>query len=247
MKDLLAERFKKAKNKLILLDYDGTLVDYQRTPQDAVPSEKLLGFLLRLNALPDTKLMIITGRAYGEIDRFIGHLPIDIIAEHGAMIRERDHWKELVEDGGDWKRSVAPVMEQFAAACPDSFTEEKRFSMAWHYRNAETEKGQLISRELIGALAGKAPMLGLQITDGNKVVEVKKQGIDKGKGAQYVLDRQDYDYILAAGDDKTDEDMFAVLANKNHAFTIKVGAGDSLAKYRVENVQKLLSLLNELL
>ncbi|MDP4129675.1 MAG: trehalose-phosphatase [Bacteroidota bacterium] len=247
MKDLLAEKFKKAKSKLILLDYDGTLVDYQKAPQDAIPSEKLLSFLLKLNDLPDTSLVIITGRAYSEIDGFIGTLPIDIVAEHGAMSRENGDWKELIRDKGDWKRNIIPVLDRFSTRCPGSFTEEKRFSLAWHYRNAELQTGISISRELIGALSEKAWTMGLKITDGNKVVEVKKQGIDKGKGTQYLLEKRRYDFILAMGDDKTDEDMFEVLANKDDAFTIKVGVGDTLAKYRLDNVQDVILLLNELL
>jgi trehalose 6-phosphate synthase/phosphatase len=247
MRDLLINCFKEAKNRLVLLDYDGTLVDYQRSPLDAVPSRQLLGFLLRLNALPQTRLLIITGRAFAEIDGFIGDLPIDIIAEHGAMVRENRHWHELVEDDGHWKKEIGPVLDRFATACPGSFVEEKRFSMAWHYRNAAEEKGISDSRAVIAALQEITGRLGLKITDGNKVVEVKKQGIDKGMGVRYALQQGVYDFALAIGDDKTDEDMFAALVNNKHAFTIKVGIGDTLAQYRLDNVPQVIALLNELI
>ena len=246
MKDILVESFKKAKNKLILLDYDGTLVDYQRAPGEAVPTKHLLDFLLTLNALPGNRVVIITGRGFHEIEGFIGRLPIDIIAEHGAMARENGQWKDLIEDHGEWKKEIIGGMEYFAGVCPGSFTEEKRFSLAWHYRNADPETGFSRSRELIGSMTEKCRILGLKVTDGNKVVEIKKSGIDKGKGAQYLLNKQDYDFILAVGDDKTDEDMFHVLANNNHAFTIKVGVEETLAKDRLENVQEVILFLNEL-
>jgi trehalose 6-phosphate synthase/phosphatase len=247
MKELLIENFKRAKNKLILLDYDGTLVDYKTAPQDATPSKKLLFSLLKLNESPRTKLVIITGRAYQDIDGFVGHLPIDILAEHGAMIRENDEWKELVPDDERWKQTVYPVLNRFIDDCPGSFVEEKRFAMAWHYRNADQETGFSVSRQLIDALAGEIRRLNLKITDGNKVVEIKRKDIDKGRGTVFLLDKDDYDYILAIGDDKTDEDMFVVLADNPHAFTIKVGEGATSAKYRLENVQKVMGLLNELL
>jgi trehalose 6-phosphate synthase/phosphatase len=247
MKELLIDNFKKAGKKLILLDYDGTLVDYKMVPQDATPSKKLLASLLKLNGSPNTKLVVISGRAYQDIDGFVGHLPIDIVAEHGAMIRENEVWRELIPDNEDWKKKVSPVMLGIASKCAGTFMEEKRFSLAWHYRNADPDAGFTASRILIGELKAVIPGLQLKITDGNKVVEVKKRNIDKGKGTLYLLQKDDYDFILSIGDDKTDEDMFEVLEHNPRAYTIKVGPGDTLAKYRLENVQNVIVLLNELL
>jgi len=247
MKELLIENFHKAENKLILLDYDGTLVDYKMVPQEATPSKKLLTSLLKLNGSPNTKLVIISGRAYQDIDGFVGHLPIDIVAEHGAMIRENEVWKELVPDNEIWKQLVFPILNRATENCAGTFIEEKRFSLAWHYRNAEPETGFSASRKLIAGLSAKIQALDLKITDGNKVVEVKKKGIDKGRGTLYLLEKNHYDFILSIGDDRTDEDMFEVLANNSNAYTIKVGDGDTLAKYRLENVQNVIVLLNELL
>jgi trehalose 6-phosphate synthase/phosphatase len=247
MEELVIEHFKRAKNRLILLDYDGTLVDYHRAPHEATPPEQLLLTLMRLNASPDTRLVIITGRAYADIDRFIGYRSIDLVAEHGAMVRENGQWKELVQDNGTWKQVIHPIMDRFVTACPGSFIEEKRFSLAWHYRNASGESGFAVSRELIEALQARLPALGLKITDGNKVIEIKKKDIDKGRGTKYLLNGHPYDFILSVGDDRTDEDMFAVLLNNPHAFTIKVGTGESLAKYRLDHVDHVMRLLNELL
>ena len=189
MKELLIENFHKADNKLILLDYDGTLVDYKMVPQEATPSKKLLASLLKLNGSPNTKLVIISGRAYQDIDGFVGHLPIDIVAEHGGMIRENEVWKELVPDNEAWKQSVFPMLNRATENCAGTFIEEKRFSLAWHYRNAEPENGISASRKLIAVLSAKTQVLNLKITDGNKVVEVKKKDIDKGKGTLYLLEK----------------------------------------------------------
>jgi trehalose 6-phosphate synthase/phosphatase len=247
MKDQIIENFKKAKNKLILLDYDGTLVDYAKTPEDAKPSAKLLTSLLKLNRPTSTKLVIITGRAYQDIDGFLGQLPVDIVAEHGAMIREDGKWKQLSPDNGKWQQVFFPILQSFTHACPGSFIEHKKFSLAYHYRNADTECGINRSRALIAELIKKAPDYQLKITDGKKVVEIKNKDIDKGKGTLYLLEKGDFDYILSIGDDKTDEDMFDVLANNKNAFTIKVGKGDTSAKYRLDTVQDVIVLLNELL
>ncbi len=247
MKDLLIKSFRKANNKLILLDYDGTLVDYVKLPQEARPSENLLSALLKLNKSPNTRVVIITGRAYQDINGFVGHLPIDIVAEHGAMIREDLRWKQLIADDGKWQHLFFPMLEKFTKTCPGSFIEHKRFSLAYHYRNADADCGYSRSRALIGELSARAPEFGLKIMDGKKVVEVRRKDIDKGKGTVYVLGREDYDFILSIGDDKTDEDMFEVLKYNEHAYTIKVGAGETSAKYRLDNVQQVIVLINELL
>ena len=247
MNDFLIKNFKKAKDKLVLLDYDGTLVDYKRIPHEATPSEALLASLLKLNQSSNTKVVIITGRAYRDIDGFVGHLPVDIIAEHGAMIRENGEWKQLITDDAKWQHVFLPIMDRFTKTCPGSFIEHKRFSLAYHYRNADAECGLSRSRALINELSGRAPEYGLKITDGNRVVEIKRMGIDKGKGTLHLLESRDYDYILSIGDDKTDEDMFDVLANNKRAFTIKVGEGNTLAKYRLDTVKDVIVLLNELL
>jgi trehalose 6-phosphate synthase/phosphatase len=78
---------------------------------------------------------------------------------------------------------------------------------------------------------------------GNKIVEVRNSGIDKGTAIKKVLASGQYDFIFAAGDDRTDEDMFKTLVNKKNCFTIKVGAHASYAKYNLHTPQMVVSLL----
>lgn len=123
----IINKYKNSTNKLILLDYDGTLVDYSSTPEKATPSEKLVDILIKLADKPETKLIIITGRGHQDIDKFLGHLSIDIIAEHGAMIKENGKWKKQMVDNGSWKNKVLPVLNRVTSTCLGSFIEEKTF------------------------------------------------------------------------------------------------------------------------
>ena len=148
----LIEKFKKATNKLVLLDYDGTLVNYERIPADAKLSEHLHEILLKLIDKPKTKVFIISGRGYHDIDRLLVHLPIDIIAEHGAMMKESGEWKNQINNNDSWKKSVINILNQITFTCPESYVEEKKFSLAWHYRNTESQSGFAHSRELIRLL-----------------------------------------------------------------------------------------------
>lgn len=245
MKIDLRIKYKNATNRLLLLDYDGTLTDYVPTPDRAVPSERLLNLLLKLSGNENTRVVIITGRGYLDIDKLIGFLPIDIIAEHGAMIKKNSEWKKYINDDGLWKNKILPLLNKCTSECTDSFIEEKYFSLAWHYRNTEFEKGYTQSRELIRILE-KENYSDLRIIDGNKVVEIMPGQSGKGKATQSLLDRDNYDYILSIGDDKTDEDMFEVLLHNTNAVTIKVGDGNTFAKYKLDSVNDVITLLERL-
>lgn len=243
----LIEKYKTATNKLLLLDYDGTLVDFYPFPEKATPSEKLLDLLIKLIGKPQTKIIIISGRSHQEIDFFLGHLPIDIIAEHGAMMKENGEWKKQIVDNGSWKNKVLPVLNHITSICPGLFIEEKYFSLAWHYRNVESKLGYSRLRTLIYTLENTIIQdYNLKIVDGNKVVEITTTETGKGIAVKNLVEQNDYDYILAIGDDKTDEDMFKYLLPDVDADTIKVGAGETLAKYKLGNVKEVLMLLEQL-
>ena len=244
--EVLIERYGNAKNKLILLDYDGTLVDFSPFPETTIPSEKLLDTLKKLVDKPQTKVIIISGRDYREIDKFLGDLPITIIAGHGAMIKENGKWTKKLTDNVLWKNNVISVLNQITLKCPKSFVEDKKFSLAWHYRNAESKSGYTNSRELIRILTNIIPLYNLKILDGNKVVEVMNKEIGKGKTVKNLVGQDNYDYILAIGDDKTDEEMFEFFLDKPNALTVKVGEGKTFAKYKVDSFNHVIMLLKQL-
>jgi trehalose 6-phosphate synthase/phosphatase len=124
--------------------------------------------------------------------------------------------------------------------------EEKDFSMVWHYRNVNPEQGRIRSLELLSELNEYAKSLDLQVMLGNKIVEVRTKGIGKHIAARKILLQGSYDFILALGDDRTDEDMFEVLADQKNCYTIKVGDEASYAKYNLLNQEKVISLLNDM-
>jgi trehalose 6-phosphate synthase/phosphatase len=240
----LLRKYRKASNKLILLDYDGTLVNYATIPRKASPPKKLLDILTKLTNKPKIKVIIISGRGYQDIDKFLGHLPIDIIAEHGAIIKINGKWKNQASDSVSWKKNILPILNQVTSECSNSIIEEKLFSLSWHYRNAES--GYEHSRKLIGLLDNIIHNYKLKVLDGNQVVEIMSQEIGKGKAVKDLLEHNKYDYILSIGDDKTDEEMFEALMDNPNADTIKVGNGETFAKYKFDSVDKVLELLKQL-
>lgn len=243
--NLLLSKYAAASHRLLLLDYDGTLIPFSSMPDMAVPGERLLALLNELAQNPKNTVFLISGRDSQTLERWFGSIPVNIIAEHGAKIKTgRGHWRNEIESPAAWKGQIESIMQVYVRRCANSFIETKDFSVAWHYRNANKEQGKLRASELYLQLEGYINNTGLQVIMGNKVIEVRNGGINKGSATNKVLKNHNYDFILSLGDDTTDEDMFRELAQVDHAFTIKIGQDATFAKYNVESPGMVLSLLD---
>jgi len=241
----IIKHYHEAGRRSLLLDYDGTLVAYARHPREAMPDKNLLKLLASLGEDPKTNLTIISGRDSQVLEDWFRDVPVNLVAEHGASIkRTGQEWLTEKEIDQTWKPVVRPTMELFAKRCPGSFIEEKNHTLAWHYRNVQPELGFIRSRELLDSLFHLIRNAHLQVIDGNKVIEVRIAGIDKGVAARKLADENASDFILAIGDDKTDEDMFRTLADR--AVTIKVGPGHSVAQYSIAHQRDVIRLLQAL-
>jgi len=239
----LLEQYRKASSRLILLDYDGTLISFFPKPSDAIPGNDLKELLKKLNT-PKNDLCIISGRSSDWFDKWFKELNIHIIAEHGACIKPKGQkWINVEAGSDDWKRDVNAVMHMYVDKCPGSFIEEKEYSVVWHYRNADPIQGNLLAEDLYKKLKTGFRDTNLEVFIGKKIVEVKIRGINKGEIIKQFLTFTNFDFILAAGDDYTDEAMFKVLAAVKNSFTIKVGIDSSFAQYNLYTPQMVVSLL----
>ncbi len=245
--DLIVGQYRAASRRIIMLDYDGTLVPFSRYPEGAVPGEDVVAMLKQLALDARNTLVIISGRERDFLDKWFGDLRIVLVAEHGAFIRETPgEWSGEVDLDPEWKQTVRPVLQRYAERCTGAFIDEKTLSLVWHYRNADPAIALLRSQELKDELREIVSHDGkLQIMEGNKIIEVKKSGYDKGSVAAKLMGMAPYDFILALGDDKTDEDLFKALPEQ--AITIKIGLSGSLAKYNLRTQQEVSRLIDRLL
>ena len=236
--------FRKATKRLLLLDYDGTLISYAQSPVDAIPGESLKQLLHELSQKEQTDIYLISGRNSAWLDQHFSSLPIHLVAEHGAKCKSiNGQWNTEVQTHSEWQEKVHNIMEMFVRRCPGSFIEEKEFSTVWHYRNADPDQGKLRAKELMCELNDTVNKRHLQVTMGNKIVEVRNRGTDKGTAIRKILSANNYDFIFAVGDDKTDEDMFKTLVGKENCFTIKVGPNASYAQFNLLKPQMVISFL----
>jgi len=198
--------------------------------------------LKQLTNDPSNEIVIISGRDVNTLEKWLGKLPLNMIAEHGACIKFRgQEWKEQIAIKAEWKEQIRPLMQLFVDRCAGSFIEEKKSTLAWHYRNTNQELGFMRSRELRNALLQLTANTALQVVDGNKVLEVRMVGVDKGVAALSLLAGIDPDFILCIGDDATDEDMFRVMRDKG--YTIKIGRANTSAQYTILSQKEVFPFL----
>ncbi|MDA3891261.1 MAG: bifunctional alpha,alpha-trehalose-phosphate synthase (UDP-forming)/trehalose-phosphatase [Salinivirgaceae bacterium] len=242
----IKEKFNAARNKVLFLDYDGTLQRFFGNPEDAKPDKELITLLKSLKNDENSKIVIISGRDKTTINEWFGEMGITLIAEHGAWIKyANEDWKERIKRSATWKDNIRPVLESYVDRTPGSLIEEKTHSLVWHYRKADIELGALRALEFKTDLSDLVTNQELEILEGSKVIEIKETGINKGNAALEYLVDTDFDFMLAIGDDWTDEYLFKELPDT--ALTFKVGTDRSAAKYFVENHKSVRSLLKSLI
>jgi len=243
--DKIQSDYQNAKMRALFLDYDGTLTGFKKNPSDAKPDEELHQLLYKLEEDPRNVITIISGRDRASLETWFKGHKINLIVEHGVWSKKLNReWKMLSNVTDTWKSSIKPILETFVDRTPGTFIEEKNYSLVWHFRKAEPEQADLRANELKDELTTMIANHNLEILEGNKVIEVKTGGINKGIAALQFIKNKDFDFIFAVGDDWTDEYMFRELPDTAH--TIKVGLKHTAAKYKVESVSIVRNILAEL-
>lgn len=239
--------FEQAQQRLLLFDFDGTLAPIVNDPALASPSDSLKRTIQHLAETSD--VVVISGRNRAFLEKTFAGISVSLVAEHGAFLQKPGQpWERLDLSADDWVDSVRTIMTPFVDQAPGSFIEEKETSIAWHYRKSEIDDIENQAIDLATQLRSASYSVPLTIIQGSKVVEVKTAQHSKGTVANAIFEQKPYDFIVSIGDDTTDEDMFRQLPN--WAYTVKVGAGISFARYhlaRQRDVEVLLERMSQVL
>jgi trehalose 6-phosphate synthase/phosphatase len=242
------DQYIKAQKRLFLLDYDGTLTPFTRQPETAVLNEKTEKLIKNLASDDNNTVVIISGRDRTFMENQFRNMDLTLVAEHGYHIKYPEgNWENSIEIDLSWKKKILPLLNDYVDRCNGSFIEEKASSIAWHFRNAKEETALLRINELkddLGEILKSESKL--HMLEGDKVLEVKSILYDKGTAASWLIGKKKYDFILALGDDTTDEDLFEVLSKD--CITIKVGSKPSAARFNIRNqsqVYKFLSIFSD--
>jgi trehalose 6-phosphate synthase/phosphatase len=235
--------FRNGESRLLFIDYDGTLITYGASP--GVPDQKTLDSLGQLAQDPRNEIVIVSGRQQQFLDEKLQGIPVGVIAGHGVWIRDpKGEWQRTEPVTADWKEIIRPIMELYRDRTPGSEIEEHDYSLVWHYRRSEPELAAVRLSELKDALLSLTTNLDIALLDGNKLLEVKNSNVSKARAASHWLDRQKWDFVMAIGDDWTDEDVFTMIPE--HGYSIKVGIDISSADYFLESVSQVRGLIHEM-
>ncbi len=262
MWDEISKNFRTSSHRAVFLDYDGTLVPFAPYPYNAFPDGELLNLLERISSEPHTDVVIVSGRDKNTLMRWFGGLNIGLVAEHGVWIKNKNfnnnknEWILSKPVSAEWKNGVLPLLERYSDRLPGSFIEEKDYSVSFHYRRADAELGAIRAKELtddlIHLMANNAEV---QVFQGNKVIELRSGGVNKGTAILSIIQQKSdgYDFVVAMGDDWTDEDMFKVLASSPTIYrsllTIRVGLSEisTSAKYNLRDYKTARAFLQRVL
>jgi len=241
----MIQKYRSSQQRALLLDYDGTLVPFAESPRSARPDPELLELITKLASDPANQFAIVSGRSRVDLEEWFGSFPISLIAEHGMWLRHRGgDWRVLRTISTDWKERVRPILQLYVDRLPGALLEEKEYSLAWHYRRADPEQASLRAQELMDDLSAYTRNIDVQVLEGNKVIEIRNTGINKGTASLEWLGPHMPEFILGVGDDWTDEDLFRALPPS--AFSVRVGLAKTSAQYHLANHAAVRRLLKEM-
>ncbi len=244
-KNQLQSDYSHAESRLLLLDYDGVLAPIKPLPEQAAPEGRVKRLLEKLVADPRNVCVVISGRPRETLEDWLGDLPLSFAAEHGLWRRQPgSEWVSVTKVQTAWKQEIRTIMEKTASMLEGSFVEEKSAAIAFHYRNSPMDTAERVVPQLIALLTPEATKFSLRILEGKKVIELIPASVDKGMAALFWLEARQWDFILAVGDDITDEALFkaAPLA----AYTVKVGAPPTAARMQIPSQASFVELLESL-
>lgn len=241
----LLNEFLTRRKKLIILDYDGTLSEFRDRPQDAGPDEEIMEILKDLSSISDNEIVLISGRDRHTLERWFNNVDIKLCAEHGVWLKNGKRWNLTVPMNNKWKKPIRNLLEVYTDRTPGSFVEEKEYSLVWHFRRSNPEMGSIRAKELVGDLLDLTSNTDLGIMEGNKVIEIKKVGVNKGMVVSKLVQENEWDMVMVIGDDVTDEDMFKAIPSQG--YSIKVGYHPTNARYSLRSVKEVRSFLRELM
>ena len=230
-----------ANNRLIILDYNGTLVPMPKSGKSSPPNSETLEVMSILAENKHNKVVVITDNKRDRLQKWFMDPNIDLIACSDAAIRQDGEWNVMHDLSDEWKDEARPILEKYAVRTPGSYIEEKNYSMIWHFENAIKELGEVRSRELIDDLKSFTASENSQLHEGARLIEIKSSEAYKGKMLHLYLEEKDWEFIFASGDDWSNEYMFQHLPE--HAYTLRVGSPTTNAKYNTREQSQILKLL----
>ncbi|KAK8923733.1 Alpha,alpha-trehalose-phosphate synthase [UDP-forming] 6 [Platanthera zijinensis] len=254
--------YRRSSARVVLLDYDGTLM-----PQASIDKSPSQGTIQLLNSLCRDRsnvVFLVSARSRRTLSEWFSPCKnLGMIAEHGYFLRQNGdaEWETCIPAADcSWKMIAEPVMRLYSETTDGSTIEDKETSMVWCYEDADPDFGSCQAKELLDHLESVLANEPVSVKSGPNNVEIKPQGVSKGLVAERLLSGMRErgslpDFVLCIGDDRSDEDMFEVitgavggpsLSPSAEVFACTVGRKPSKAKYYLDDTAEIVRLMQGL-
>mmetsp|Transcript_44767 Transcript_44767/g.117413 ORF Transcript_44767/g.117413 Transcript_44767/m.117413 type:complete len:836 (+) Transcript_44767:25-2532(+) len=255
------EAFQKAKRRVLLLDWGGTIVPSSTNFYDERDStgcqlpQNVIEALATLSDHPSCHVMIMSGLSKEKVLSAFGTVPnLSLAVEHGYQFRVRGGaWQQPVKTDNSWRSVVQSMMDVYVSRTHGAFVQQKGSSIVFNYGESDPEFGAMSGKELQVALQQMLVSFPVVIRTGKGYVEACHEDVNKGAMAKLMIetleaDGEPVDFVLCAGDDSTDELMFGALHEKlgkaNPAlFTVTIGRKPSEASRYLDDHREVVNLL----
>lgn len=242
-----ARRFAAHPEVLVATDFDGALAPLVLDPMSARPVEGAMETLTALSDLSGVTVALVSGRALEPLRELSGaDDPIVLVGSHGVEQSTRPDGLVLTDEQRGLLDRLEVALDRLAEQYPGVRIEKKPAGRVVHTRGLSRPLGEeaLDAAEALGELH-----TSLVVTPGKEVVELAVAHVGKGAALVGLAHELGADAVLYAGDDVTDEDGFAALADDETArhLTVRVGDGETVAQHRVADEHELVELFRALL
>lgn len=232
---------------VLMFDFDGTLSPIAPTPNSAFLSAPLKIKLKELAKI--FPVVIISGRRLNDIKKKVGIKNLIYAGNHGLewQIKKKPELAPGAKKYFKLLLAIKPELKKIIKVYPDALLENKRLSLAIHYRKLTKKPAAELVKKIIKTVRCLNANNELLITNGKKVLELRPNiNWNKGKFALFIFKYLQNKFKkkllpLYAGDDATDEDAFALLAG----ITTRVGYNKlSRAKFYIKNNKQIIKLIH---
>jgi trehalose 6-phosphate phosphatase len=217
---------------LVGVDFDGTLAPHVDHPDDAVPDARAIELLSAISARPNVEVAVVSGRALDSLRARLGEVSgATLVGEHGNDLGDSSPPDPLID-------AAISLIEGIASEAGGATVERKPHSVTFHYRRLEDDEADGYLERIRAWASGHHRVT---LLEGKSVVELSTATRNKGDAIMELAQGRPVIYI---GDDATDETVFEILGPDDVG--VKVGDGATVASHRVEDVDGVVAILEQI-
>lgn len=241
--EFVYKKYISSEKRILFLDYDGTLVPLRKDPATAVPDTRLLQLISAIVSQPNTQIIIVSGREASFLETSFNTIDIDYAAEYGSVLKINNSRKLGGDVKSGWKDDAKSIIENMNISPGNTFIEEKEYSMVLHFKRNSIVTLENYFSLFADRFSRLTEKYFLEIIQAKNSIEIKQSSVNKGKAIQHWLQKERYDFVMAIGDDISDEDMFGALPTSS--FSVRIGEGSTHATFTASDHLRIRQLLEK--